>query len=105
LVDIFYVPYFGCFERNGLFQHPQAFTLHPRQRNWRRPAARREILESVLFATEKQLTSIANGGSDPVPGRAAVAPGEFQRLPGALFRQLTLQWVSSQKMPLSPFSR
>jgi hypothetical protein len=26
-VDIFYPPNFGCFEKNGLFQHPQAITL------------------------------------------------------------------------------
>jgi len=27
LVDIFYPPKFGCFEENGLFQHPQALAL------------------------------------------------------------------------------
>ena len=26
-VDIFYSPNFGCFEKNGLFQQPQAFAL------------------------------------------------------------------------------
>jgi hypothetical protein len=26
-VDIFYPPNFGCFEKSGLFQQPQAFTL------------------------------------------------------------------------------
>jgi hypothetical protein len=26
-LDIFYPPIFGCFEENGLFQHPQAITL------------------------------------------------------------------------------
>ena len=26
-LDIFYPPNFGCFEENGLFQHPQAITL------------------------------------------------------------------------------
>jgi hypothetical protein len=26
-LDIFYPSIFGCFEENGLFQHPQAFTL------------------------------------------------------------------------------
>jgi len=27
LVDIFYPPDFGCFEKKGLFQHPQAISL------------------------------------------------------------------------------
>jgi len=26
-LDIFYPPNFGCFEENGLFQHPQAISL------------------------------------------------------------------------------
>src|SRR5208282_5859519 len=26
-LDIFYPPNFGCFEENGLFQHPQALAL------------------------------------------------------------------------------
>jgi hypothetical protein len=44
-------------------------TQNPLQRGWRCPAARREILETVLFVTEKQATSIANGWSAPVPVR------------------------------------
>jgi len=28
-LDIFYPPNFRCFEKNGLFQHPQAITLQP----------------------------------------------------------------------------
>ena len=31
-LDIFYPPNFGCFAKNGVFQQPQAITLHTRSR-------------------------------------------------------------------------